>query len=206
MARSRALRGSQSGFHPRGPTGWDLRMSDTGRLNSEVRWLLIAIVILILLTPPAVIFRDTLIRTFGLAMGPVGGVALLGIIVAARHPRSLVSKFNWWLAVVVAGAITFGSMAFFSFEYGVLRDVTMGGEAGVLIIGEQDRWGIARLSGMALLACYLVAPRFSLQTTLIALFSVLWSITLIFRVIFAAWSAQYGTGMRTGRYGAWSVP
>ena len=188
MARSRALRGSQSGFHPRGPTGWDLRMSDTGRLNSEVRWLLIAIVILILLTPPAVIFRDTLIRTFGLAMGPVGGVALLGIIVAARHPRSLVSKFNWWLAVVVAGAITFGSMAFFSFEYGVLRDVTMGGETGVLIIGEQDRWGIARLSGMALLACYLVAPRFSLQTTLIALFSVLWSITLIFRVIFAAFA------------------
>ena len=186
MARSRALRGSQSGFHPRGPTGWDLRMSDTGRLNSEVRWLLIAIVILILLTPPAVIFRDTLIKTFGLAMGPVGGVALLGIIVAARHPRSLVSKFNWWLAVVVAGAITFGSMAFFSFEYGVLRDVTMGGETGVLIIGEQDRWGIARLSGMALLACYLVAPRFSLQTTLIALFSMLWSITLIFRVIFAA--------------------
>ena len=155
-------------------------------MNSEVRWLLIAIVILILLTPPAVIFRDTLIRTFGLAMGPVGGVALLGIIVAARHPRSLVSKFNWWLAVVVAGAITFGSMAFFSFEYGVLRDVTMGGEAGVLIIGEQDRWGIARLSGMALVACYLVAPRFSLQTTLIALFSVLWSITLIFRVMFAA--------------------
>ena len=186
MARSRTLRGSQSGFHPRGPTGWDLRMSDTGRLNSEVRWLLIAIVILILLTPPAVIFRDTLIRTFGLAMGPVGGVALLSIIVAARHPKSLVSKFNWWLAVVVAGAITFGSMAFFSFEYGVLRDVTMGGEAGVLIIGEQDRWGIARLSGMALLACYLVAPRFSLQTTLIALFSVLWSITLIFRVMFAA--------------------
>ena len=186
MARSRALRGSQSGFHPRGPTGWDLRMSDTGRLNSEVRWLLIAIVILILLTPPAVIFRDTLIRTFGLAMGPVGGVALLSIIVAARHPKSLVSKFNWWLAVVVAGAITFGSMAFFSFEYGVLRDVTMGGEAGVLIIGEQDRWGIARLSGMALVACYLVAPRFSLQTTLIALFSVLWSITLIFRVMFAA--------------------
>ena len=161
-------------------------MSDTGRLNSEVRWLLIAIVILILLTPPAVIFRDTLIRTFGLAMGPVGGVALLSIIVAARHPKSLVSKFNWWLAVVVAGAITFGSMAFFSFEYGVLRDVTMGGEAGVLIIGEQDRWGIARLSGMALVACYLVAPRFSLQTTLIALFSVLWSITLIFRVMFAA--------------------
>ena len=186
MARSRTVRGSQSGFHPRGPTGWDLRMSDTGRLNSEVRWLLIAIVILILLTPPAVIFRDTLIRTFGLAMGPVGGVALLSIIVAARHPKSLVSKFNWWLAVVVAGAITFGSMAFFSFEYGVLRDVTMGGEAGVLIIGEQDRWGIARLSGMALLACYLVAPRFSLQTTLIALFSVLWSITLIFRVMFAA--------------------
>ena len=188
MARSRTLRGSQSGFHPRGPTGWDLRMSDTGRLNSEVRWLLIAIVILILLTPPAVIFRDTLIRTFGLAMGPVGGVALLSIIVAARHPKSLVSKFNWWLAVVVAGAITFGSMAFFSFEYGVLRDVTMGGEAGVLIIGEQDRWGIARLSGMALVACYLVAPRFSLQTTLIALFSVLWSITLIFRVMFAAFS------------------
>ncbi len=186
MARSRTLRGSQSGFHPRGPTGWDLRMSDTGRLNSEVRWLLIAIVILILLTPPAVIFRDTLIRTFGLAMGPVGGVALLSIIVAARHPKSLVSKFNWWLAVVVAGTITFGSMAFFSFEYGVLRDVTMGGEAGVLIIGEQDRWGIARLSGMALVACYLVAPRFSLQTTLIALFSVLWSITLIFRVTFAA--------------------
>ena len=186
MARSRTLRGSQSGFHPRGPTGWDLRMSDTGRLNSEVRWLLIAIVILILLTPPAVIFRDTLIRTFGLAMGPVGGVALLSIIVAARHPKSLVSKFNWWLAVVVAGAITFGSMAFFSFEYGVLRDVTMGGEAGVLIIGEQDRWGIARLSGMALVACYLVAPRFSLQTTLIALFSVLWSMTLIFRVMFAA--------------------
>ena len=186
MARSRALRSSQSGFHPRGPTGWDLRMSDTGRLNSEVHWLLIAIVILILLTPPAVIFRDTLIRTFGLAMGPVGGVALLGIIVASRHPRSLVSKFNWWLALVVAGAITFGSMAFFSFEYGVLRDVTMGGETGVLIIGEQDRWGIARLSGMALLACYLVAPRFSLQTTLIALFSMLWSITLIFRVIFAA--------------------
>ena len=186
MARSRTLRGSQSGFHPRGPTGWDLRMSDTGRLNSEVRWLLIAIVILILLTPPAVIFRDTLIRTFGLAMGPIGGVALLSIIVAARHPKSLVSKFNWWLAVVVAGAITFGSMAFFSFEYGVLRDVTMGGEAGVLIIGEQDRWGIARLSGMALVACYLVAPRFSLQTTLIALFSVLWSMTLIFRVMFAA--------------------
>ena len=186
MARSRTLRGSQSGFHPRGPTGWDLRMSDTGRVNSEVRWLLIAIVILILLTPPAVIFRDTLIRTFGLAMGPVGGVALLSIIVAARYPKSLVSKFNWWLAVVVAGAITFGSMAFFSFEYGVLRDVTMGGEAGVLIIGEQDRWGIARLSGMALVACYLIAPRFSLQTTLIALFSVLWSITLIFRVMFAA--------------------
>ena len=186
MARSRTLRGSQSGLRPRGPTGWDLRMTDTGRVNSEVRWLLIAIVILILLTPPAVIFRDTLIRTFGLAMGPVGGVALLSIIVAARHPKSLVSKFNWWLAVVVAGAITFGSMAFFSFEYGVLRDVTMGGEAGVLIIGEQDRWGIARLSGMALVACYLVAPRFSLQTTLIALFSVLWSITLIFRVMFAA--------------------
>ena len=188
MARSRTLRGSQSGLRPRGPTGWDLRMTDTGRVNSEVRWLLIAIVILILLTPPAVIFRDTLIRTFGLAMGPVGGVALLSIIVAARHPKSLVSKFNWWLAVVVAGAITFGSMAFFSFEYGVLRDVTMGGEAGVLIIGEQDRWGIARLSGMALVACYLVAPRFSLQTTLIALFSVLWSITLIFRVMFAAFS------------------
>ena len=186
MARSRTLRGSHSGLRPRGPTGWDLRMTNTGRVNSEVRWLLIAIVILILLTPPAVIFRDTLIRTFGLAMGPVGGVALLGIIVAARQPRSLVSKFNWWLAVVVAGAITFGSMAFFSFEYGVLRDVTMGGETGVLIIGEQDRWGIARLSGMTLLACYLVAPRFSLQTTLIALFSVLWSITLIFRVIFAA--------------------
>ena len=188
MARSRTLRGSQSGLRPRGPTGWDLRMTDTGRVNSEVRWLLIAIVILILLTPPAVIFRDTLIRTFGLAMGPVGGVALLSIIVAARHPKSLVSKFNWWLAVVVAGAITFGSMAFFSFEYGVLRDVTMGGEAGVLIIGEQDRWGIARLSGMALVACYLVAPRFSLQTTLIALFSVLWSITLIFRVMFTAFS------------------
>ena len=186
MARSRTLRGSQSRLRPRGPTGWDLRMTNTGRVNSEVRWLLIAIVILILLTPPAVIFRDTLIRTFGLAMGPVGGVALLSIIVAARHPKSLVSKFNWWLAVVVAGAITFGSMAFFSFEYGVLRDVTMGGEAGVLIIGEQDRWGIARLSGMALVACYLVAPRFSLQTTLIALFSVLWSITLIFRVMFAA--------------------
>ena len=186
MARSRTLRGSQSRLRPRGPTGWDLRMTNTGRVNSEVRWLLIAIVILILLTPPAVIFRDTLIRTFGLAMGPVGGVALLSIIVAARHPKSLVSKFNWWLAVVVAGAITFGSMAFFSFEYGVLRDVTMGGEAGVLIIGEQDRWGIARLSGMALVACYLVAPRFSLQTTLIALFSVLWSISLIFRVMFAA--------------------
>ena len=186
MARSRTLRGSQSRLRPRGPTGWDLRMTNTGRVNSEVRWLLIAIVILILLTPPAVIFRDTLIRTFGLAMGPVGGVALLSIIVAARHPKSLVSKFNWWLAVVVAGAITFGSMAFFSFEYGVLRDVTMGGEAGVLIIGEQDRWGIARLSGMALVACYLVAPRFSLQTTLIALFSVLWSMTLIFRVMFAA--------------------
>ncbi len=186
MARSRTLGGSQSGLHPRGPTGWDLRMTDTGRLNSEVRWLLIAIIILVLLTPPAVIFRDTLIRTFGLAMGPVGGVVLLGFIVAARHPRSLVSKFNWWLAVVVAGAITFGSMAFFSFEYGVLRDVTMGGEAGVLIIGDQDRWGIARLCGMAVVACYLIAPRFSLQSTLIALFSVLWSIALIFRVIFAS--------------------
>ena len=188
MARTRALRDMESGFNPRGPTGWDLRFADSRGVGSEARWLLIAIVLLIFITPPAVIFRETLIKSMGLAMGPVGGVALLGIIVAVRHPKSLISKFNWWLAAGTAGAITFGIMAFFSFEYGSLRDVTMGGGFGVAIIGEANVWGIARLVGMALLACYLVAPRFSLQSTLIALFSLLWSIALIFRLVGASFS------------------
>ena len=181
MARTRALRA-------RGPTGWDLNMTDTGRLNPEARWLVIAIVLLILLAPPAVIFRETLIKTFGLAMGPVGGMAVLAFIVAVRYPKTLLVKFNWWLAAVTAGAITFGCMAFFSYEYGVLRDVTMGGEVGVAIIGDQDRWGIARLGGMALFACYLIVPKFSLQATLVALLSLVWSIALIFRLMGASFS------------------
>ncbi len=182
MARSKALHGSEGGLHSRGPTGWDLKMGYSGGVDSKSHWLFLAIVLLILLAPPAVIFRETLIRMFGIASGPVVLMIAVSAVVAVRHPRSLLFKFNWWLAVVTAGAIVFGIMAFFEFEYASLRDLTMGGAVGDAIIGDTDRWGIARLSAMALLACALIAPRFSYQAALIAVFSVLWVFVFLFRL------------------------
>ena len=182
MARSKALRGSQDGLHSRGPTGWDLKMGYSGGVDSKSHWLVLAIVLLILLAPPAVIFRETLIRMFGIASGPAVLMIAVSAVVVAKHPRSLLSKFNWWLAVLTVGAILFGVMAFFEFEYANLRDLTMGGAVGDAIIGDTDRWGIARLSTLALLACALVAPRFSYQAALMAIFSVLWVFVFLFRL------------------------
>ena len=182
MARSKALRGSQGGLHSRGPTGWDLKMGYSGGIDSKSHWLFVAIVLLILLAPPAVIFRETLIRTFGIAMGPAVLAIAASAVVAVKRPKSLLSKFNWWLAVLTAGAIVFGIMAFFEFEYANLRDLTMGGAAGDAIIGDTDNWGIARLSAMGLLACVLIAPGFSYQAGLMAVFSVLWVFVFLFRL------------------------
>ena len=95
----------------------------------------------------------------------------------------MISKFNWWLAVLAGCAIIFGALAYFEFEYGDLRNVTMGGEYGQVIIGEPDAWGIARLAGIAVVACYLVAPKFSAQTTAVILYSVLWGVAFVFRLI-----------------------
>ena len=183
MARSKALRGSQGGLHSRGPTGWDLKMGYSGGVDSKSHWLFVAIVFLILLTPPAVIFRETLIRMFGIASAPVLLMIAASAVVAVRHPRSLLFKFNWWLAIVAAGAIVFGIMAFFEFEYANLRDLTMGGAAGDAIIGDTDRSGIARLSALALLAFVLVAPRVSYQAALMAVFSILWVLVFLFRLM-----------------------
>ena len=182
MARSKALHGSQGGLHSRGPTGWDLKMGFSGGVDSKSHWLFVAIVLLILLAPPAVIFRETLIRMFGIASGPVVLMIAVSAVVAVKHPRSLLHKFNWWLAVVTAGAIVFGIMAFFEFEYANLRDLTMGGAVGDAIIGDTDRWGIARLSAMALLAFVLVAPMVSYQAALMFIFSVMWVFVFLFRL------------------------
>ncbi len=182
MARSKALHGSEGNLHSRGPTGWDLKMGLSGGIDSKSHWLFVAIVLLILLAPPAVIFRETLIKTFGLAMGPAVLIIAVSAVVVVRHPGSLLSRFNWWLAVAAAGAIVFGIMAFFEFEYANLRDLTMGGVAGDAIIGDTDRWGIARLSAIALLAFVLVAPRVSYQAALMAVFSVLWVLVFLYRL------------------------
>lgn len=182
MARSKALHGSQGGLHSRGPTGWDLKMGYSGGIDSKSQWLFAAIVLLILIAPPAVIFRETLIRTFGIAMGPAALMLAVSSLVAIRHPSSLIYKFNWWLAVVTAGAIVFGIMAFFEFEYAGIRNLTMGGAVGDAIIGDTDRWGLARLSAMGLLVFILVAPIVSYQAALMAVFSISWVSVFLYRL------------------------
>ncbi|MEE9248738.1 MAG: DNA translocase FtsK, partial [Dehalococcoidia bacterium] len=165
MARARAGRGTNGGLFPRGPTAMRFGLSGPGVANPEVRWFVSGIVLLVILVPLLVVFWDTLLETFGIAMAPVGAVILVAVIVAYRHPQSLIRRINRWLSLVALGALTFGCMAFFQTETGILADVTLGGDVGTAVIGSQNTLGVLRLIGIGVAMVYLFSPRISWRVT-----------------------------------------
>ena len=167
MARTRAGMGRRldAAFYPRGPTGVGYNLPSFVEPNAAHRWALSGLVSLAIVVPLIAIFWDTLLQTFGIGMAPVGAAILIALVVAHRHPHSLVFKANRWLSLVALGALTFGCLSFFRIENGILADATLGGDVGMAIIGGQDAVGVLRLVGIGLAAIYLVAPRPSWRAT-----------------------------------------
>lgn len=108
-----------------------------------------------------IVFRDTLIETFGIGIGVGAGWIGLSVLVAWRHPRSLLRRWHRWLAFYVLGVIVFGVLAFFKTSTGIMQEATLGGTLGRAIIGDQDAWGVLRLVGITLVGVALIIPYLS---------------------------------------------
>ena len=131
--------------------------------NPSYRWAFFGLVTSAILVPLIIVFWDTLLSTFGIAMAPVGAMILIGLGVAYRHPGSLWFNANRWLAYVAFGALIFGAMAFFQSDRGILAKSTFGGDLGLSIIGAPDNIGILVLVGIGIGTIALASPRYFLK-------------------------------------------
>ena len=167
MARTRArpAGGLINHYYARGPTGSPYNLQTRMVSNPAFRLVLSGVVSLAILVPLIAIFWDKLLETFGIAMGPVGAIILITLPVAYKHSRSLIFRANRWLSLIAFGTLLFGTLAFFRTGDGVLADVSLGGDVGMAIIGNQDALGILRLVGIGLATIALFAPAFSWRVT-----------------------------------------
>ena len=161
MARTQSGMDTKFGIDTfaRGPAGAVSNFVNLLVENPSYRWAFSGFVTLAILVPLFIVFWDTLLSTFGIAMAPVGAMILIGLGVAYRRPGSLWFNANRWLAYIAFGALIFGAMTFFRSDNGILADSTFGGDLGLSIIGAPDALGVLILVGLGLGTLALASPR-----------------------------------------------
>ncbi|MEE9199402.1 MAG: DNA translocase FtsK [Dehalococcoidia bacterium] len=192
MARTRARlsRGLDTNYYARGPTGEGLDLAGLMATSPAFRWTISGLLILAILVPPIVIFWDTLLETFGIAMGPVGAAIPIALFIAYRYPQSLIFRANRWLALVAFGALLFGALAFFQSNEGILANATFGGSVGTSIIGDQDALGVLRLIGIGLATVALFVPVFSWRASITGAILLIGATALTARILRVAYVQQ----------------
>ena len=98
-------------------------------------------------------------RAFGYGVVIVVPVAGAVLVMLRLRPSLLAEHWHRWLALVPIGLIAWGVLAFFDTDTGPLHEWSLGGRAGVLLLGSRDNAGIARLAALGLVALVLLAPR-----------------------------------------------
>ncbi|MFQ5872655.1 MAG: DNA translocase FtsK [Dehalococcoidia bacterium] len=190
MARTRAGLDRKLGgeYYSRDPTDAGYDLPGLPAANPALKWTLVFLVPIAILVPVFFIYWDILLEAFGLAMAPVGAIALIGLVIAYKRPRSLLFSINRWLSVVAFGALLFGTLSFFRADDGILADATLGGDVGMAIIGGQDTLGILRLIGIGLATIALFAPDISRRVSVAGTILFIKVIILFFRILQATYT------------------